>query len=64
MTQKFLQVGSAQLDSLGNGKRSIALNLKSKKGADIFKKLSNQSDVIIDPYRKGKIFYMNLVGLI
>ncbi|XP_001600288.1 alpha-methylacyl-CoA racemase [Nasonia vitripennis] len=40
-------------DSLGNGKRSIALNLKSKKGVDVFKRLSNRCDVLIDPYRKG-----------
>lgn len=41
------------LDCLGNGKRSIALNLKSKKGVAIFKKLSDHSDVVIDTYRKG-----------
>lgn len=40
-------------DYLGHGKRSIALNLKSKEGIEIFKRLSNQSDVLIDPFRKG-----------
>ncbi|XP_076184085.1 alpha-methylacyl-CoA racemase isoform X2 [Ptiloglossa arizonensis] len=40
-------------DSLGHGKRSIALNLKTVKGIEIFKKLSNESDVLIDPYRPG-----------
>ncbi|XP_078044707.1 alpha-methylacyl-CoA racemase [Augochlora pura] len=40
-------------DCLSHGKRSIALNLKHEKGIQIFKKLSNQSDVIIDPYRPG-----------
>ncbi|KAJ8679823.1 hypothetical protein QAD02_015610 [Eretmocerus hayati] len=45
--------GAAQLDSLGNGKRSIALNLKCADGVNIFKKLSDECDVIIDPYRKG-----------
>ncbi|XP_011167799.1 alpha-methylacyl-CoA racemase isoform X2 [Solenopsis invicta] len=40
-------------DCLGHGKRSIALNLKSEKGINVFKKLSNQSDVIIDTYRRG-----------
>ncbi|XP_014214523.1 alpha-methylacyl-CoA racemase [Copidosoma floridanum] len=44
---------AANLDSLGHGKRSISLNLKSEKGINIFKKLSNQCDVLIDPYRKG-----------
>ncbi|XP_058802681.1 alpha-methylacyl-CoA racemase isoform X2 [Phymastichus coffea] len=47
------KAGTAQLDSLGNGKRSIAINLKSTKGVDIFKRLCNQCDVVIDPYRKG-----------
>ncbi|XP_006608409.1 alpha-methylacyl-CoA racemase [Apis dorsata] len=41
------------IDVLSHGKRSIALNLKTSQGLDIFKKLSNQSDVIIDPYRAG-----------
>ncbi|OAD60179.1 Alpha-methylacyl-CoA racemase [Eufriesea mexicana] len=41
------------IDSLGHGKRSIALNLKTYEGSNIFKKLSNQSDVLIDPFRPG-----------
>ncbi|XP_018317795.1 alpha-methylacyl-CoA racemase [Mycetomoellerius zeteki] len=41
------------LDCLGHGKRSISLNLKSEEGINIFKKLSDQSDVIIDTYRRG-----------
>lgn len=41
------------LDYLGHGKRSIALNLKSEIGINIFKRLSDQSDVVIDTYRKG-----------
>ncbi|XP_031848443.1 alpha-methylacyl-CoA racemase [Nomia melanderi] len=40
-------------DCLGHGKRSIALNLKTEKGINIFKKLSDQSDVIINPFRPG-----------
>ncbi|XP_036148787.1 alpha-methylacyl-CoA racemase isoform X1 [Monomorium pharaonis] len=40
-------------DCLGNGKRSIALNLKSEKGINIFKKLSDESDVVIDTCRRG-----------
>lgn len=41
------------MDVLANGKKSIALNLKEKKSQGIFKKLCDQSDVIIDPFRKG-----------
>ncbi|KOX68541.1 Alpha-methylacyl-CoA racemase [Melipona quadrifasciata] len=40
-------------DFLNHGKRSIALNLKTDEGSNIFKKLCNQSDVLIDPYRSG-----------
>lgn len=45
------------IDVLSHGKRSIALNLKTSQGLDIFKRLSNQSDVIIDPYRAGLVFF-------
>ncbi|KYN05483.1 PREDICTED: alpha-methylacyl-CoA racemase isoform X1 [Cyphomyrmex costatus] len=41
------------LDCLGHGKRSISLNLKSEEGINIFKKLSDQSDIVIDTYRRG-----------
>lgn len=47
------RIGAQTLDYLGHGKRSIALNLKSEKGINIFKKLSDQSDVVIDTYRRG-----------
>ncbi|KAK0179486.1 hypothetical protein PV327_005235 [Microctonus hyperodae] len=47
------RTGVLQRDVLGNGKRSIALNLKGEKGAEIFRKLSDNSDVVIDPFRKG-----------
>ncbi|XP_071564540.1 alpha-methylacyl-CoA racemase isoform X3 [Temnothorax nylanderi] len=47
------KIGAQALDCIGHGKRSIALNLKSEKGINIFKKLSNQSDVVIDTYRRG-----------
>ncbi|XP_076233313.1 alpha-methylacyl-CoA racemase isoform X2 [Calliopsis andreniformis] len=47
-------------DPLGHGKRSIALNLKTENGIAIFKKLSDQSDVLIDPYRAGIMEKLNL----
>ncbi|CAL7946845.1 unnamed protein product [Xylocopa violacea] len=52
--------GSFSVDSLGHGKRSIALNLKSYQGTDVFKKLSNQNDILIDPYRPGVMERMKL----
>ncbi|XP_033229444.1 alpha-methylacyl-CoA racemase [Belonocnema kinseyi] len=47
-------------DCLGNGKRSIVLNLKSEQGAEILKKLTSKSDVIIDPFRRGVMEKLNL----
>lgn len=36
-----------------NGKKSLALNLKDKKGIEILKKLARRSDVLIEPFRSG-----------
>ncbi|XP_011309302.1 alpha-methylacyl-CoA racemase [Fopius arisanus] len=47
------RVGTDQMDFVANGKRSIALNLKSPKGVEVFRKLSDKCDVVIDPFRKG-----------
>ncbi|CAG9823630.1 unnamed protein product [Phaedon cochleariae] len=41
------------LDVLGNGKKSISLNLKHCKAIDILKSLSRNADVLIEPFRKG-----------
>ncbi|XP_059479071.1 alpha-methylacyl-CoA racemase [Neocloeon triangulifer] len=41
------------MDAMSHGKKSIALNLKSAKGVEVFKRMSKQSDVIIEPFRKG-----------
>lgn len=44
---------SPTADTLGRGKRSIALDLKSKGGLEAFKKLCRNSDVLIEPFRPG-----------
>ncbi|CAH1102350.1 unnamed protein product [Psylliodes chrysocephalus] len=41
------------LDCLGNGKKSISLNLKHPRAIDIVKSISRQSDILIEPFRKG-----------
>lgn len=41
------------MDAMSHGKKSIALDLKSAKGASILKRLTQSSDVIIEPFRKG-----------
>lgn len=43
------------MDRLAYGKQSIAINLKQKEGIKIVKKLANEADVIIEPYRKGEL---------
>ncbi|KAM6975291.1 alpha-methylacyl-CoA racemase [Tautogolabrus adspersus] len=41
------------LDTQGRGKQSVALNLKSSEGVAVLRKLCVQSDVVLEPYRKG-----------
>ena len=40
-------------DVTARGKRSIAINIKSKKGQEVIQTLCKQSDVLIEPFRKG-----------
>lgn len=46
------KAGSA-VDTQGRGKRSLAINLKTAAGVSLLKKLCLQSDVLLEPYRKG-----------
>lgn len=41
------------LDTQARGKRSVAINLKTPEGVSLLKKLCLQSDVVLEPYRKG-----------
>ncbi|XP_067887337.1 alpha-methylacyl-CoA racemase isoform X2 [Heterodontus francisci] len=43
----------AMTDVLARGKRSVVLNLKKPEGVEVLKQLCNQSDVLIEPFRKG-----------
>ncbi|XP_033503660.1 alpha-methylacyl-CoA racemase [Epinephelus lanceolatus] len=40
-------------DTQGRGKRSVAINLKKSEGVSLLRKLCVQSDVVLEPYRKG-----------
>ena len=40
-------------DCLGRGKMSIAVDLKRKEGASVIRKLCNNADVLIEPFRVG-----------
>lgn len=42
-----------QIDVFQEGKRTIALNLKHKKGQEIARKICTGSDVLIEPFRPG-----------
>ncbi|XP_029371639.1 alpha-methylacyl-CoA racemase [Echeneis naucrates] len=46
------KVGMA-MGTLTRGKRSIAINLKTTEGTTLLKKLCINSDVVLEPYRKG-----------
>ncbi|XP_060791051.1 alpha-methylacyl-CoA racemase [Neoarius graeffei] len=41
------------MDSQARGKQSVALNLKSPQGVAVLKKMCLQSDVVLEPFRKG-----------
>ena len=47
-------------DFLARGKRSIAVNLKVPSGLDLLKKMIQQSDVLIDPFRPGTMERLGL----
>ncbi|XP_046581515.1 alpha-methylacyl-CoA racemase-like isoform X2 [Haliotis rubra] len=40
-------------DRLGRGKKSVAVDLKQKKGIEVVKKLCSGADVLIEPFRPG-----------
>ncbi|XP_051906762.1 alpha-methylacyl-CoA racemase [Hippocampus zosterae] len=43
----------ASMDMQARGKRSVAINLKTSEGVSLLRKLCVQSDVVLEPYRKG-----------
>lgn len=42
------------MDVQGRGKLSVAINLKTSEGVSLLRKLCAQSDVVLEPYRKGQ----------
>jgi alpha-methylacyl-CoA racemase len=47
------RVGSATLDLIARGKRSVALNMKDPKGVETLLRLVDGADVLLDPFRPG-----------
>uniref|UniRef100_A0A0K8S2S4 Alpha-methylacyl-CoA racemase n=1 Tax=Crotalus horridus TaxID=35024 RepID=A0A0K8S2S4_CROHD len=47
-------------DTVGRGKRSIALNLKQPQGAATLRRMAQRSDVLVDPFRPGAMEKLGL----
>lgn len=45
---------------LCRGKRSLAVNLKTKSGYEVVRRLVSQADVLIDPFRPGALEKLGL----
>jgi alpha-methylacyl-CoA racemase len=52
--------GSGPPDLLCRGKRSCAIDIKKAEGAQLFLKLVQNSDVVLDPYRPGVLERLGL----
>ncbi|MBI5545918.1 MAG: CoA transferase [Deltaproteobacteria bacterium] len=51
---------SALFHALNRGKRSLALNLKSPQGADVFRRLVSRADVLVEGFRPGTLARLGL----
>ena len=47
------QPNNPQPDCLKRGKKSILIDLKAEKGKEIFRRLSDSADVLLEPFRPG-----------
>lgn len=45
---------------LGLGKKSMALDLKSKDGVEVLKRMIKNADVLLDPFRPGVLEKLGL----
>lgn len=53
------------VDTLARGKQSVALNLKNPEGVAVLKRLCIQSDVVLEPFRKGwSVCFVKSVNLV
>jgi alpha-methylacyl-CoA racemase len=43
---------------MARGKRSIAVNLKDPKGQEVVQKLTSAADILLDPFRPGKDYFI------
>ena len=45
---------SLNYDMTARGKRSLAVDLKRKEGAEVVRRLAKERDVIVEPFRRGE----------
>ena len=55
-----IQGESAAFMMMNRNKRGIGLNLKTKKGREVFRRLASNSDVVIENFRKGTMDELGL----
>ncbi|KAK3782830.1 hypothetical protein RRG08_002463 [Elysia crispata] len=48
------------VDTLARGKRSVSVNLKTREGANIVRRLCKNADVLLEPFRPGVMEKLNL----
>ena len=56
----FIAGESAAFMAINRNKRSVALNLKSDEGRDLFRRLARRSDILVENYRPGTMESLNL----
>ena len=56
----FVGSESAYFLSINRNKKSVALNIKHDKGADVVRKLAEKSDILVENYLPGKLDSMGL----
>jgi alpha-methylacyl-CoA racemase len=47
-------------DSLSRGKKSVCIDIRKRRGAELVTKLTDTADVVIDPFRPGVLEKMGL----
>ncbi len=60
MGPPFIHGESAAFLAVNRNKRSVALNLKSEEGRDLFRRLVRQSDILVENFRPGTMENLGL----
>ncbi|MFQ5882565.1 MAG: CaiB/BaiF CoA transferase family protein [Candidatus Methylomirabilales bacterium] len=60
MGPPFIQGESAAFLAMNRNKRSVALNLKSEEGCELFRRLVRRSDILVENFRPGTVEKLGL----